>query len=305
MNTSARVIQKRWNAVMRDQWKHFSRQWTRAQRRSSPGAVHKMRSASRRMASSICVAALSAGVPGEPATRRLERISSQLGTLRDIAVYRKTLEGMTTSSKVGPFSKFLARQRSDERRRLGKFFGRHNKRAVHRRIDRIDRKLRRLSRDWTAGDYRDAFEKVLLRQYDALVRAHEQWKDSPDGKRFHRMRVELRDLRYAGETIAEVLGLSHTRGIQSTLQMLKSLQTSMGNIHDIHKLRTELVAWIGGLPEKQRSSKMTVAAELQKEVDRRMVEFKDHPLVPGELLPRLPAPRHRTTRGTAAAHSSN
>jgi CHAD domain-containing protein len=299
MSASARVIQKRWNAVMRDHWKHFSKVWTRAKRHSSAGAVHKMRSGSRRLTSSIGVAALSAGVPGEPATRRLERISSQLGPLRDNAVYRKTLDRLKSSGKVQSFSKFLARQNSDEHRRLDKFFRQHTKHAVHRRIDRIERKLQRHSKDWTVGDYRDAFEKVLLRQYELLVRAHEGWEDSPDSKRFHRMRVELRELRYAGETIAEVLGLSHTRDIQSTLQTLKSLQTNMGNIHDLHKLRTELVAWISSRPEKKRSREMTTASEMQKEVERRLVEFKDHTLVSEDLLPRLQVPRRRTIRGTA------
>jgi CHAD domain-containing protein len=301
MSAFTRDIQKRWNAVMRDRWKEFSRQWSRLRRRSSPGAVHKVRSASRRLASSIRVAALSAGVPGERATRRLENISDRLGPLRDNDVFRKTLDKHKTSGRVRSFSRFLARQKSDEHRQLDKFLGRHSKRAVHRRIDRIERKLQRLSKDWTDSDYRDAFEKALRRRYEALIRSHQSWKDSPDSKGFHRMRVELRDLRYASETIAEILGLSRTRGIQAVLKMLRSLQTTMGEIHDIHKLRTELVAWISSHRAKNRGLEMTLASALQKTLELRMVEFEDHCLASGDLLPRLQAPRRGTTRATAPA----
>lgn len=305
MSASTRVIQKRWNAVMRDRWKDFSRQWSRFRRRSSPGAVHKMRSASRRLASSIGVAELSTGVPGERATRRLERISDQLGPLRDNYVYRTTLDQLNTSGKVRSFSKFLTRQKSDDHRQLDQFLSRHPKRVLHRRIDRIERKLQRLSKDWTDGDYRNAFEKVLRRQYEALLRSHQSWKDSPDSKGFHHMRVELRDLRYASETISEILGLSRTRGIQAVLKMLKSLQTTMGEIHDIHKLRTELVAWISRHPAKKRPLEMTVASALQKQLENRMVEFEDHCLASEDLLPRLQASRRDPIRATAVENSSN
>jgi len=305
MNTSAWVIKKRWNAVMRDRWKDFSREWTRVRHHASPGAVHEMRSASRRLASSIGVAALSAGVRGEPATRRLERISRQLGPLRDNAVYRKTLDRLKTSGNIPSFSRFLADEKSDEHKQLKKFFRRHTMQTVHRRIERIERKLRRFCRDWTTRDYFDAFEKVLRRQYESLIRAHEGWEASPDSTRFHRMRVQLRELRYAGETISEVLGLSRSRSVQSTLQELKSLQTNMGNIHDMHKLRTELVAWISSRPEKKRAHQMTAASEMHEEMQRRMVEFKSHSLVSQELLPHLPVPGRRDVRGRPAINSTS
>ena len=110
---------------------------------------------------------------------------------------------------------------------------------------------------------------------------------NPDNKGFHHVRVELRNLRYTCEAIAEVLDLSHTQNVQSSLEMLKSLQTTMGEIHDIHKLRTELVAWISSLPARKRTMGMAVASELQKEFDIRMVEFKGHSLASEELLPSL------------------
>jgi CHAD domain-containing protein len=304
MSASTRAIQKRWNAVMRERWKEFSRQWSRLQRRSSPGAVHKMRSASRRLASSICVAELSTGVSGERATRRLGRISDQLGPLRDNDVYRTNLDRLNTSGKVRSFSKFLSRRKSEDHRQLDQFLSRHPKRVLHQRIARIESKLQRRSKDWTDGDYRDAFEKVLRRRYEALLHSHQSWKDSPDSKGFHHMRVELRDLRYASEAVAEILGLSRTRSIQAVLKMLKSLQTTMGEIHDIHKLRMELVAWISHHPAKKRPLEMTVASALQKKLENRMVEFQDHCLASEDLLPHLQAPRRETIRATEVQNSS-
>ena len=305
MSASPRVIRKRWNSVMRDRWKEFSRQWSRVQRRSSPGAVHKMRSASRRLASSICVAEWSAGVPGERVTRRLERISDRLGPLRDMDVQRLALDRLNTSGKVRAFSRFLTRGKSHDRRQLEQLLKQHPKRVLHRRFDRFERKLQRLSRNWTEGDYRDAFEKVLRRQYEALSRSYQSWKDSPDSKGFHHMRVELRGLRYTSETISEVLGFSRTRNIQTVLKMLKTLQTTMGEIHDIHKLRTELVAWISSHPARKRAMEMTVASALQKRLDDRMVEFEDHRLASEELLPKLPARRPHPIGATATENSSN
>jgi CHAD domain-containing protein len=96
--------------------------------------------------------------------------------------------------------------------------------------------------------------------------------------------------------------VSRTHNVQSSLKKLKSLQTTMGKIHDIHKLRKELVAWVSSLPAKRRALGMAVASELQKEVDSRMVEFKDHSLVSGELLPSLQV---QTNHSEVAANSSN
>ncbi|HET9131116.1 MAG TPA: CHAD domain-containing protein, partial [Terriglobia bacterium] len=156
--------------------------------------------------------------------------------------------------------------------------------------------------DWTVGDYRSAFEKVLLRQYEALISARHSWEESPDIKRFQLMRVELRNLRYTCETIADVLGMSRAHRIQSSLATLKSLQTTMGKIHDIHKLGKELVAWVSSRPFKTRALRMTVTTELENEIDCRMVEFKGHSLASGELLPRL---QGQTTRRAVTANSSN
>jgi CHAD domain-containing protein len=287
MTTSAHAIQKRWNASMRDRWKRFSRQWSDLRRHSSSNAVHKMRTASRRMASSINVALLSAGVPGERATRRLDQLSDQLGPVRDNHVYRKKLERLKTSGNVRAFIRYLARHKAEEYRRLDKYLRRHPKRRIHQQVDKIERKLQRISKDWTAGDFRTAFEKVLRRRFEILIQTHEEWKNNPDNKRFHRMRVELRELRYASEDIGEVLGLSRTHNIQTVLQIMRSLQTSMGNIHDIHKLRTELVAWSSSRSGKKRALRMTAASELQKELKNRTVEFKDHSLASKVSLPTL------------------
>jgi CHAD domain-containing protein len=297
MNKDVDVIQNRWNVAMRDRWKTFSRQWTRLQSRYSPSAVHAMRSASRRLSSSVYVAELSAGLSAERAYRSLERISDRLGPLRDIHVYRKTLDQLKSAGNARSFSRFLARQKADEHKRLKKFFGRHRKRPVHRRINKIERRLRRVSRNWTIDDFRTAFEKVLMRRYEALLQAHQEWEDSPDNKRFHRMRIELRDLRYAAEVVAEVLHLTRSHKVYISIQRLKSLQTTMGDIHDLHKLRTELVAWISSRPLKKHALEMSVASELQKVFDIRMVEFKDHSLASEELLPVLQPSRRRPIRG--------
>jgi CHAD domain-containing protein len=303
MSTTAQVIQKRWKAEMRNRWKTFSRQWTRLRRRYSPAGVHAMRSASRRLAASICVAELSAGIATKQVYRRMERISDRLGPLRDNYVYRKTLDRLNSAANARSFVRFLEHQKSEGHKRLNRFFGRHGKRSVHRRIDKIERRLARVSRDWTVDDFRSAFEKALLRRYEALLQAHQAWENSPDNKLFHRMRVELRDLRYAAKAVAEILDLSGTREVRTSNQVLKSLQTTMGEIHDIHKLRTKLVAWISRRPSKKRALEMSVASELQKAADIRMVEFKDHSLASGELLPILQVSRRPDMRGTIAANS--
>jgi CHAD domain-containing protein len=301
MSKGIHYIQNRWNVAMRERWKSFSRQWTRLQGRYSSSAVHAMRSASRRLSSSVCIAELSAGISAERVHHRLEQTSDRLGPLRDNHVYRKTLDRLKSVANARSFSRFLVRQKAEEHKHLKKFFGRHRKRSVHRRIKKIERRLQRISRDWTADDFRMAFEKVLVRRYEALLQAHQAWEDRPDNKRFHRMRIELRDLRYAAEVVAEVLHLTHSHKFNNSIQRLKSLQTTMGDIHDLHKLRTELVAWISNRPLKKRGLEMSVASELQKVFDNRMVEFKDHSLASEELLPVLQPSRHRPIRGSIAA----
>jgi hypothetical protein len=79
----------------------------------------------------------------------------------------------------------------------------------------------------------------------------------------------------------------------------------MGEIHDIHKLRTELVAWISRHPAKKRPLEMTVASALQKKLENRMVEFEDHCLASEDLLPHLQTPRRETIRATEVPNSSH
>jgi CHAD domain-containing protein len=292
MNTEGRDIRKSWNAVVLKSWKDFSKQWTRVRRRSTSGAVHAMRTASRRLSSSISIEILSTNVSGEKAVDRLERIASHLGPLRDNHVYRKILDGLSASSRARTFSRFLSRRKKKEHRRLAIYLGKRSRRALHRRIENMDRQFRSLSRNWTVGEYRAAFEKMLRHRYEACLHARQDWEREPGNKQFHRMRVELRDLRYEIESIAKALGILRTRSIRTSLRTLRSLQSIMGDVHDAHKLRMELVAWAGSQKLENRASEMSIASVLQKEFELRMEKFRDHCGALEDFLPALPASEH-------------
>ena len=274
MTISARDIRKSWNSVMREDWKKFSRQWDKVHHHPSSSAVHAMRSAGRRLASTVSIAALSAGRPDRRFIRKIEDATNQLGPLRDNHVYRKLLDRPSLREYSKPFTRVLERTKTSEARALRKYFRRHSKRSLHRRIQKIKRRFDRVSKAWTATEYRSSFEKVLHQRSEAWSVARQAWESEPDDKRFHRMRVELRELRYATENIAEALGLIRTRAVRTAIRTLRSLQTSMGTVHDVHKLRTELVAWTSNRRPEKRALEMAAAVELQKEYGRQLEDFK-------------------------------
>jgi CHAD domain-containing protein len=235
---------------------------------------------------------LSTNVAGEKAVNRLESLSRHLGPLRDNHVYRKILDDLSASNRARTFSRFLVRRKKKEHRRLATYLGNHSRQQLHRRIENMDRQFRSLSRNWTAGEYRAAFEKMLCHRYEAWLHARQDWESEPGNKRFHRMRVELRELRYEVESIAKALGILRSRSIRNSLRMLRSLQSIMGDVHDAHKLRMELVSWAGSRKAKHRASEMKIASVLQKEFELRMEKFRDRCGDLGDFLPALPASEH-------------
>jgi len=244
-----------------------------------------MRSSGRRLASSVSIAAVSAKRTGKRASRLMERVTDHLGPLRDNHIYRKLLDHPATRGNTKSFTRLLQHRKTEEHNRLKKYLRRHPRRNVRRRIKRIEQTFQAVSKNWTDEEYRAAFKKAMRQRRDAWLLARQIWEHEPDNKNFHKMRVELRDLRYTTEIIAEALGVLDTRAIRTVLRTLRSLQTSMGNIHDVHKLRTELVAWTSGRPPRKRSRDMAAASELQKEYDRQFADFKERFLAFENPLP--------------------
>ena len=262
--------------AIRARWKDFSKNWSRVRRSPTSSAVHELRSTGRRLEACIAVVAESAGISNARAARQLERILSRLGPLRDFHIFRRALARFEVGHDDERFCRYLDRQQSREKRRLGHRLKANVKRALRRRLDKVDRLFQKASDSWTYMEFRAAFENVLQQQCARLTVSHRAWAEQPDDKRFHGMRVELRGLRYATEFATEVLGTLDYPDIQTHLRVMRNLQTIMGDIHDLHKLRTSLVAWTGSPSAKRRPALMNLASQLQQKYESRMVEFKDH-----------------------------
>jgi CHAD domain-containing protein len=206
----------------------------------------------------------------------LERILGHLGPLRDLHIYRRTLVRFHAGHDIERFRRYLDRQQSIEKRRIEHHLKPVAKRDLRGRFDKVDRRFQKASDTWTYAEFRASFGNVLQQQFERLAAAHRTWASSPDDKRFHGMRVELRRLRYATEFAAEVLGTLDYANIQTPLSVMRNLQTIMGDIHDLHKLRATLVAWSSHRSAKLRPARIELASQLQEKYERQMVVFNDH-----------------------------
>jgi len=207
-----------------DRWTRFRKKLKDLRKNVTVDAVHDERTATRRLLSTLNVVE---PVIGRKPVRRLERdlrkVLKSLGPLRDLHVELDVTRRFARGPRVPQFRTHLHRQeralKKGAARRAAKVrVGRLWKaiRTVEKRLSRLDRLPRRR---FLLERIDDAFANAVARRR-AL--------DPTDPMSLHRLRVAVKNFRYAVEALQPVL-----RGFEPrALEQLRRLQDDLGSLHD-------------------------------------------------------------------------
>jgi CHAD domain-containing protein len=219
-------------------------------------AVHDLRVASRRLrAFGVTFRELLGDKMRRRLEKELKRVTRAVGALRDLDVQVGLLEErLAATSKeleraaLEHLLEHLAPRRAEAARRAGRRLGRVDVDAVSRLVRRAGREV---NRGLSAGGGRGTY---ALRLLDGLVTdAVEQLptsNDFEDAERLHRLRIDVKHIRYALELFEPALG-AHFQVLYARAMTLQDL---LGTHHDLVTL-AEVVSDRGAeLGQRQREA---------------------------------------------------
>ena len=213
-------------------------------RESSPDGIHDLRVALRR------VSATASALGRDKLAKESRRLVSYLSDLRQIEVDRRLLGRVRELGWIPEQVAAGVDARWDALLKEGAKTA--ARRAPEEELDRLRRKLSRLSR----GKQED-----LLRQLeDARARADRHLEAplrEPTDKSLHRYRLAVKKARY----VTEDLALAGRAGLERDIERKKRLQDALGHWNDLRLFRQHLVAT---RDEAERRGAVTFILELDR-----------------------------------------
>lgn len=215
----------------------FSQTWRRLAEKSSPGRVHDLRVASRRLnvimsyCSNICPPA---GL--KTARKHLQTLFDLLGRLRDCQVELDFLHHSDDSILDShPLVNLLESEEKGLLRKLQRKIEAFD-------LDSFENQMRKYQRKLHMSIYKQKREEVcalmssrLFAEYrHDLVTARNRISSEHPGS-IHRFRIAVKKVRYSLETLHEYLGLD-----PAEIDLLRELQDSAGQIHDLSALAAKV-----------------------------------------------------------------
>jgi CHAD domain-containing protein len=211
--------------------------------------VRKLRTSARRLLSILAaVERIGSRKSARRLERRVDRILGRLGPLRDLTVQREMLALLEPGADSAALRRFRHRVERGLRRSARK-----TRRWLERsRADvpksdqrRILRKLRQRRAQRHDAQGRRELSRQMRSTFDEL-RARRAAVDPSRVDTVHKMRIGLKTFRYQIEALkALVPGVS-----KEALDALHTLQTTMGDIHDIEVLSSSLVEFAKDDPDR-------------------------------------------------------
>ncbi len=244
-----------------DALKALARTWRRERRRvlrdPAPEAVHRLRTAGRRLEAAGRIAVDQFGFDEPVAWADWDALNSKLSRLRDLDVTRQILReprpaGSTVQNGLRVPLDEIARKQRRARRRAIRELERHRSTRIARRVARGAARLtppanlvRAARRWWALGagtltidpELRQALGPALRRQSGRAA--------------VHQLRIRLRNLRYGLEWWSD-LGLAVSPAV---MEFLKEAQDTLGRIRDYQRAAKALAG-----PELRRLRSLVMAA---------------------------------------------
>jgi len=206
-----------------------------------PDAVHDARVASRRLRAALDLADPEVYPAFRKHRTRAVRLTRALGCTRELDVHLDRLAslGAGLTAPGGHEVREHALESFDRRRRKAR-------RSMTVRVGRLKLEdfrglldLKALPRPFVSAGLEGAVSALLSPLLPPALSPLEEALDTEDAPRLHRMRIEVKKLRYA----LEILGPAFPAPPEPWLARLRDLQTVLGDHHDWTLLETGLWRW--------------------------------------------------------------
>ena len=209
-------------------------------RRRSDGrddAVHDLRTATRRLLAHLLALKPLGDRRLRTAIRRVEKVLGWTGSLRDAVVEEEHLKGMRVPAKALPGLLQELRKGGGRRaRRLNRHLEGVGTGGIRRDLRRVGRRIRKLDAE---------IPRVVARAFGRIRQAREVL-DAADPDTLHELRISIKHFRYLMETLQPTLP-----GVpSSSVQALHELQTTLGDLHDLDLLSSDLSARVRKHPDR-------------------------------------------------------
>ena len=238
-----------------------------------PDAVHDVRVASRRLRAALDLSDPEVYPAFRKHRARAVRLTRALGCTRELDVHLDRLAslGMGLTAPGGHEVLEHALESFDRRRRKAR-------RAMTGRVGRLKLEdfrglleLKALPRPFVSAGLEGAVSALLSPLLPLALSPLEEALDTEDAPRLHRMRIQVKKLRYA----LEILGPAFPAPPEPWLARLRDLQTALGEHHDWTLLEADLWRLHGSLTERRRPALASGTLDLLGEVvERRRSAFE-------------------------------
>jgi len=253
----------------------FDEQWTRWQRSVEAcrdhlghGAVHDLRVGSRRLLSLLDLVRELTDVPrkaDERVTATLRSLLDALGPLRDAQNERRRVKHTRGGPGIQPLRRHLKQREAGYARRARRAVARAGGARVRKDGARLRAAIVAGARADTPAERRLRLAKVV-NLTAAAVRTPLARLDVVKPRSVHRLRIALRQFRYAAELAARLSPASNVSG-QATV---RALQDRMGSAHDADVLLDRLDRFVRRHPEDAGSALLALRRTLIAERNRQL-----------------------------------
>ena len=213
--------------------------WKKARHGLDEDSIHRLRVASRRMASSLLlVESVLVEERSSSARRRIKRLMKKLGLLRDIQVQISIVKKWKQTEDVQRFADSLGRAERQEKRRIRDYLSRHRKQEILQELRDFEKDAARRLKRIPQATMKARMQRVLSAQRMDLEAARKAMVPS-DLSSLHAARRSARNLRYCLEAAGAIVGPAP----RSELQRLRRDQTQLGNKRDRQLLESKFQEW--------------------------------------------------------------
>jgi len=228
------------DARLSQRYDEFERLYSSVRKKLRPGAVHDLRSSSRRLIAALDLfEPLEIPVKTARARRELKDLLHALSELRNLQVGQRRVRSESSSKDSGEFLRILKKQERHEKKIARRAIQEFNSKFVRKQVTELCQFIEKasvLEPDFEAKVRGLCTQhlRALYGRIDEAVQAVP--KKNPPPAPIHQVRIRFKQFRYAWEFVAPNL-----RGAKSVNQALRKFQNFLGGIQDLHVLLAFLV----------------------------------------------------------------
>ena len=243
---------------------HWEAARRKCRKRPTPGRVHAVRVATRRLLASVAVAEIVGGADGRALRKSLGRVLKVTGKARDAQVQADHVERLfPRNAELGPFSRRLRKKARKAVLRAGPRLNRGKVESL------LDRQLQALAKQSVEDDFERRLRRAVRTVMARVPRSRHVAR--PTAKSFHRGRLAIKEARYLAEILQPLFVPDRGRWVRD----LRRRQRLTGEIHDLHNLKARIERYLKRKRPGQPSLKR-VLRQLARQEQRTLLTCRAH-----------------------------